>query len=203
MEPSQVVFLTKQSSGKSCTLSVVSDKLDGMIVRATSPDGGVTLLVTGAGDVIIEFSPGWYRQYYGPDLERQLARSARLGWAGYQRGHKAVIDSVAGQELLNDDHDGPHRRVDELKRQVVVTASSANGSVWVRSVGLADWQFHVPTHPARTMKERELATALGSVLRDIVVDYRRKIAPAHADLFDLDLPPGMLDQLRRGAARPA
>lgn len=71
----------------------LAERLSLLAVEAVSPDGGVSAIARGPGDVQIGFAPDAYQHYRTAALARQLESLATALWVRYCRRYLEIVSS--------------------------------------------------------------------------------------------------------------
>lgn len=170
----------------------IAEKLDGLTIQSSSPDGRIRAVLTGRTNLKLEFWPGGYGEYTERDLEHQLSRLATLTWTGYRRGYTEIV-TAAGLEVVlepGDEWNSRDRRYQEERLEVEGRGESARGSVRTRTLALLRWQFKIKDGTLRAVPEaafvREALGAVGLAIKD----YRSQSTRLRQEYFGAGLAVG-------------
>jgi len=171
----------------------ISERVDGMVVRATSPNGSITATVRGMDAIEVSFAPGFYQRASEQEMETQLAQVARLLWANRMREYQAILDDESGGGLIVD-APGADRLDDQFYEQrenLVAEGRSADGRVRVTVRGMRDWSVHISPGAIDQMREQEMLSAAvqaaEALIRDQMVKLNELKFAIYRDEVDVDL----------------
>jgi hypothetical protein len=173
----------------------LADRLDRMIVEATSPDGKITSRVRGQGETIdVAFQPGAYDRYRESDLADQLARLATLTFVRYRRDEQEIVDAAFA--LPVDDRfefGSERRRYIEAVKQLVAVGASDDGRINITSRCLVTWEVSVADGALDRWSEREFVAALVGAVHRLLLRYKAQVFALKDEIYDLGYP----DSLRQ------
>src|SRR5262245_11349524 len=88
--PTRTTFATTWATRTRSGMGI-TERVERMVVRVSSPSGSVSAQIHGRNDVQIFFALGYYQRAEEHDLESQLTQVARLLWAARMREYNAII----------------------------------------------------------------------------------------------------------------
>lgn len=179
-----------------CIMGELTDRLETLSVRASSPDGGIEGTVRGRLEVDIRFVYDAYRRYTERDLGHQLAQLGALLWTRYRREYIETATAVrAGDDPIIDDQ--PRDLVfRERMEALIVRGRSAEGWINMRSRALVHWDVDVGVGAVRQLGEDEFLLELSGAIADILRDWQGKLIVLTDEIYDIGVPAS----LRRAGA---
>jgi hypothetical protein len=179
----------------------LADRLDGLVIAATSPDRQISTRVRGSAETVeVSFRRDAYRRYEESTLAEQLGRLAALTFARYRRDEQEIVDGAFAMPLRDDGTDyGPERRryLEAVKRLMAVGATD-DGAIRISSRCLVAWQFSIVDGSLRRWSEREFLTGLQVAVRRLLAHYGAQVFALKDAIYDLGYPAG----LRRATGLP-
>jgi len=151
----------------------LAEKLDGLVVEVSSPDGRIWARVRGMdGSLDVGFhGNGAYRQYSSTGLARQLVQLATATFTGYRRAEQKIVDDELGGSALRDDgiDFGPQRRrYLAALAQIAVTAASADRTITVATRGMVRWEVTVFPGTVSRLTEQAVVDRLADTAAEVV-----------------------------------
>ena len=173
----------------------LAEKLDGLVVEVSSPDGRIWARVRGMdGSLDVGFhGNGAYRQYSSTGLARQLVQLATATFTGYRRAEQKIVDDELDGSALRDDgiDFGPQRRrYLAALAQIAVTAASADRTITVATRGMVRWEVTVFPDTVSRLTEQAFLDRLTDTAAEVVQRYRARVALLKDDIYDLGYPDG-------------
>ncbi|NUO57361.1 MAG: hypothetical protein HOV71_00815 [Hamadaea sp.] len=164
---------------------MVSERLDRMVVTASTPDGAIAAELFDRDQVRLSF-PGGYRWLDESRLPGQLEALARVLWARRMREYF---------EIMSEDEDVPitaepepvtagQWEFVERRAQIVARGESPDGRIAVSVRGMQEWTVRVQPGTLREYAEEEFAEAIRSVVTRLLDDQFRQITELKIDLGD-------------------
>jgi hypothetical protein len=161
----------------------LADRLLGMVVTATSPDGQIGARVSGQGRTVeVSFRPGAYRRYREDALAHQLGQLATLTFTRYRRQEDELVAAAFGGTAHEAGRDGYQERLRHL------VASAAGDGIEITSRGLASWQVSIGTGLLRRLPEAEFVTALADAVGRLLNRYNAHVLRLKDEVFGLGYP---------------
>lgn len=155
----------------------LADRLDRMIVRATTPDRSVTAELRGTDDIRIEFAAGCYRRAAEADLERRLAQLGRATWAAREKGYRAAVEAEGGRVLGREQATDPlDRRWYDGLDSLVAEGGSSDGSVRATVRGMREWRVTIRPGTLRTLHEDQFAARVVEAAKALLAGQRTRAA---------------------------
>lgn len=174
----------------------LADRLDRMIVEATSPDGKITSRVRGQGETIeVAFRPGAYDRYHESGLADQLARLATLTFVRYRRDEQEIVDAALALPVTDDKFEfgSERRRYIEAVKQLVAVGASADEQIEITSRCLVTWEVSIADGALDRWSEREFVAALVGAVDRLLLRYKAQVFALKDEIYDLGYP----DSLRQ------
>lgn len=152
-------------------VGILSDRLDQLQARVSSPNGKVTLELSGRVDVRVTFARGAYLRYEERELASDLTKAAALLMAARTRLYYEARSEAF--ETPIDREPPPLSPVDQeydaARNDMVVEGRSRDGRIRVTARGLRSWQVRIAEGGLRQLTERQfsagLAEAAGALIR--------------------------------------
>lgn len=163
----------------------ISERVDSMVVRATSPNGSVTATVRGMDGIEIAFAPGFYQRATPQEMETQLAQVARVLWANRMREYEAILNDESEGNLIVDAPAADRRdeQFYEQRDNLVAEGSSPDGRVRVTARGMRDWSVHIAPGAIDQMLEDEMTYAAVQAAEALIRDQMTKINELKFSLY--------------------
>jgi hypothetical protein len=166
----------------------ITERVESMVVRVSSPSGSVSAQLQGRNDVQVFFAPGYYHRTDQHDLESQLTQVAKLLWAARMREYQYIIlDEYREQAVLEAK---PVSRQDfefyERRDALVAEGQAASGRIQLSVRGMRDWKVRISADVLRDMREDEFAGALGVAARELIGDQLDKVRELKVQTYDPD-----------------
>lgn len=163
----------------------IAEKLDGLTIRASSPDGNIRSVLEGRTKLRLEFRPDGYRAYTERELEHQLSRLATLTWTSYRRGYTEIVTS-AGLEVVfepGDEWNSHDREYQKVRLEVEGRGESGDGTVRTRTQALLRWQFKIKDGTVKRLPEADFTRETLSAVRLAIKDYQSQSAELRQKYF--------------------
>lgn len=152
-------------------MGVVAEKLAGLTVSESSPDGNIAVRTKAGQLQEISFRPGTYEHYTEAGLAHQLARTATLLYLGHERGVQRIMEDAGLHRAADPSQarDETQRRYLEQLRVLSVAGAGPRECVTFEIAGMARWQCRIAGGTLQRLPEREfvaeVAAAAGDLLR--------------------------------------
>jgi hypothetical protein len=172
------------------------DRLERLAVEARSPNGVITATVRGRYQVALEFLPGAYARHTDGELAYQLGQLAAIVWVRYRREYAETVEAFHDSEDLLIEEEPRDVAFQERLALLIVTGSSAQGWITVRSRALVRWDVSVGDGAVQTLTEDEFLGEADSVLADVLAGYQAQLIMLTDELYGIGVP----DSLRRSPA---
>jgi hypothetical protein len=171
-------------------VGVLADRLAGMRVHASLPDGGVSGEFSAERGVDISFAWGTYRTLDERELERRLASLARLLRVAQAREYYAAVSEAFGQTVTKELPPLTPRDVayDKARAELVAEGWSADGRVGVTVHGMTAWRFRIADGTLRLLDEREFADRVRQAGAELLRDQAAKIQALKAQIYHREGP---------------
>ena len=156
----------------------LADRVDGMRVRVTTADGGITAELHDRDQLALTFREGLYPLFDDGELERRLATVATQLWAARTREYWRIFGDVTGDYSTGEDKPVTARDTEwrAERDELEATGSSADGRVTVRVAGLRRWQVTLRPGTVRALDEGQFALAVGEAAGGVIRDQFTKLA---------------------------
>jgi hypothetical protein len=157
----------------------LADRVDTMVIRASTPDGGITAELRGRDQLSLSFSDGLYRLFDDDaELSRRLAIVANLLWVARTREYRRIYADVTG-----DDSTGETLAISERdiawrteRDDLVATGRSTDGRVTVHFVGMRQWQVTIRPGTVRALDEQQFIRSAGEAAGALIRDQFSQLA---------------------------
>lgn len=175
----------------------MSDKLDTMVVRTTSPDGLIMANLRRLRTTI-SFRSNAYTQYTPQVLEYQLAAMLDAVWEGRRSG----VREVFAQADALVERPAPHwdRKVRDYRQalsELEFRGKSSNNHIKVRCVDLRDFEVRIRPEALDELSEAGFVAEFHSALTELTADKYRKTAQLKDSHLDMKRPDGMVVSIAR------
>jgi hypothetical protein len=162
----------------------ISERVDSMVVRATSPGGSVTAVVRGLDHIEVSFAPGFYQRASTAEIETHMEQAARVLWANRMREYRAILDDETTGLVIDAP---PASRQDELfyegRDNLVAEGVSFDGKVKVTARGMRDWTVRVAPGAIDELREHEMTAAAAQAAQALIRDQMAKIQLLKVSLY--------------------
>lgn len=151
-------------------MGVLSDRLDGLQARVSSPNGKVAAELNGRADVRITFAPRAYLRYDEAGLAADLTKVATLLMAArtrlyYEAVSEAFEMPVRGESPALSPRD---REYDAARDELLVEGRSGDGRIRVTARGLRSWRVRIMEGTLARLTEQQfsdgVAEAAGALI---------------------------------------
>lgn len=155
-----------------------ADRVDTMLVRASTPDGTVHAELRDRTRLAMTFREGFYDQCSDHDLERRLSVLANLLWVARTREYNRIYSDLTGDYSTGESPAISERDIAWRAERDSLEAygSSADGRIRVRSIGGRDWQVSIRPGTARNLDEYQFASAAAEAAGELIDDQFVKLA---------------------------
>ncbi|MFI5959734.1 hypothetical protein [Cryptosporangium sp. NPDC051539] len=163
----------------------LADRLDGMTVRVTLPDGSLSAELVGSRAVTVSFPPGEYGRMPEPELARRLAQLARLLVARRTPEYFRIQSEVTG-ETTTKEPPAIGRRDQEYaaaRDDVVAKGLSVDGRIQVSVRGMREWTVWIRPGTLRSLSEDQFVGAVGEAAGDLIADQRDRIRAVAVQVY--------------------
>ena len=166
------------------------EKLNSLVVTATSPDGNIKSRLVGGENLTLAFRPGSYRDYSETVLADQLAKLGILTWTTYHRGWLKALGEVNGEKYTKKPQhwNANHRRYDEAIAEAVTQGTSPSGRIEMRAKGLAFWKVRVADGTVEELEEQHFTEEAVAAFRNVQLDMKRQMILFKEKYIGLTLP---------------
>jgi hypothetical protein len=163
----------------------VSERVEAVVVRATTPGGSVTATMRGMDGVEVSFAPGFYQRVGVHEMEAQLAQVARVLWANRMREYRVILDDEFQGNLEIDAPPADRRdeRFYEERDNLVAEGVSPDGRVRVTVRGMRDWTVHIAPGSLDELREEELTRAVAQAAQALIRDQLDKIRDLKISIY--------------------
>ena len=157
-------------------------------VDVVSPNEQVFITLIGDTDLRVSFAPGYVERATRPQLEEQVARTARLVFARRTEAFYELRSREAGHLLRPGRHPANDRaaRFRAARDELVVEGASPDGSVRIVSVGLRDFSVRITPPPGLALDATWLAGAVAAAGTALVADQARGVAELRREVYFSD-----------------
>lgn len=167
-------------------MTTLSDKIDNMTIRVTSPDGNIMAKLHNLYSVRISFRPGSYPSYDADGLTSQLAALLTTVWETRRTTVRDLFADDGGLEPLREPHwDANRRRFREGLRNLRLRGASIGGLVKVRSTGMASFECRIKPGSLDSLTENQFVAEFNTALRALEADRRHQTAKLKDQHFDM------------------
>ncbi|GID91351.1 hypothetical protein ACFQFC_10855 [Amorphoplanes digitatis] len=165
-----------------------ADRIDTMLVRASTPDGAIAGELRDRDRLTLTFRQGWYDLCDDHDLERRLAVLANLLWVSRTREYWRAFSDVTGQTVTGEDRPISARDVDwrAERDELVARGYSADGRISVKAVGMRQWEVHIAPGTVRGLSEHEFAAAAAQAAGELINHQFAQIAALSNKYYGYD-----------------
>jgi hypothetical protein len=155
-------------------MGIIADRLDGLRVRASVADGGISGELRGRTTVEVACAPWVYRTLDERSLERHLAALAKLLWAARMRNYFAAVSDAFGETVTREPPALGRRDVEyvEARDRIVARGTSLDGRVAIEVLGMREWRVSVADG---TLRDRELPRQVRQAAEALIQDQLRQI----------------------------
>lgn len=153
----------------------LADRLDSMLVTATTPDGTTFIELRGRTDVRISFAPGYYRHATESRLAGKLQAAARLLWVARTKEYFRAYAEATGRDASGEHIDTDNAQAfKDARMEIVARGESDDGVVTVVAAALWDWTISIAPGTVRAVDEQEFCRLAGQAgTRQIEDQYRQ------------------------------
>ncbi|NUR73710.1 MAG: hypothetical protein HOU81_23085 [Hamadaea sp.] len=164
---------------------LLSERLDRMVVTASTPDGAIAAELYDRDQVRLSF-PGGYRWLDESRLPEQLAALGRILWARRMREFFAILSEDEDVPITGEPEPATsgQREFVERRAELVARGESADGRVALSVRGMQEWTVRVQPGTVRECSEEEFATAVRSAVTRLLDDQARQITELKIELGD-------------------
>lgn len=158
-------------------MSVMSQRLDTLLVRADAPDGQVTGTLRPDFTADLEFRGTAYRNYTERGLEHQLSRLIDALWTGYQRGYDLAAAEVTGKPGgdVEEPWDARARRFNAEQARIRAKGMSGGRMVYLEGTGMAHWRVAVRDGALSQLDEAGFAAEFRHAWRHLIAEHRVQV----------------------------
>jgi hypothetical protein len=156
----------------------LADRVDGMRIRVSTPDGGLTAELHDRDQLSLTFRDGLYRLFdHEADLERRLSTLATLLWVARTREYARIYSDVTGDDSTGEDKPMGVRDVEwRVEREdLEATGSSSDGRIAVRVKGMREWRVTIRAGTLRALDEKQFVAAVGEAAGGLIRDQFAKL----------------------------
>jgi hypothetical protein len=147
-------------------------KLDDIRVRTRAPGIDLEAELRNRNEITIEFGESVYEFVDERALERALGGLARLLWAGWQRQYREAISDTNLNIDEKDQHDINFR---EEVKTLEASGESADGAVYLDTVGMVDFSAEIERGILRELDEEEFAARVSEAAPLLIGDFQAKV----------------------------
>jgi len=168
------------------------DRLDALVVEATSLDRQITAAVGGGGHrIAVAFRTGAYRRYTEAALGNQLAQLATRIFVRYKREFDKTVElfypNVSRDE--STEYRPETQQYQERLMQIVVSAKSPDAiSISLETHALLHTTVVIAPGTLRRLSEEEFLAALLATVNLLLALYRSAVNKLKDDVFGLGIP---------------
>jgi hypothetical protein len=172
----------------------LSDRLDRVVVRETSPDGRITATQVHRSQITLQFLPGAYWRYDESMLEGQLTELAHSVRSSCRRTFYEAVSEVTGWSVTANETerelDGQTRRFREAQQALQVRVSSPGDWIIAEIQGLDRWHIRIKKGALRRLSEEQFIAEAMAALGELLAEFRDRDRELRDEFFDLKLPAG-------------
>lgn len=164
---------------------MLSDRLDGMRIRASSPDGAVTAELHDRTQVDISFVPGSYRDYDETTLEQQLVGLGRRLWVGRMKEYYAAVSEAFGETITKEARPVGRRDVafHKARDELIAEGRSADGRVHLQVRGMRSWTVRITNGTLHTLTEDAFAARVHEAAAALIGDQFAKVRELKLEIY--------------------
>jgi hypothetical protein len=179
----------------------VAERLAGLTVTRTSPDGNISARIQNGQLVELELRLGSYERYAERDLAHQLARTATLLYIGHEQEKRRLVEA-AGLHQPTDPaqaRDEAQRRFLEAVRAITVTATGPRGIVTFDIHGMADWHCWIQPGSLQWISQQDFVAEVSAAAADLLGQSRFEKILLKNECFGAQHLPAVQERIRRAA----
>lgn len=155
-------------------MSVVSDMLSRLVVRATSPDGNVQAKLSGNG-FELGFRAKTYPEYSDTGLAAQLSEVLSKLGVGYREAMDKVVTAERGRPpVRGESWDAQQRRYQEARRQLEARGMSPQKYFRTRLTDQTVWTAEVKPGTVAKLSEAEFVAEVKGAVNATIADLSTK-----------------------------
>lgn len=169
-------------------MTQLSNKLDTMTIRVTSPDGRIMARLTNLRSVSVKFREDAFDQYRDdPDsLPPQLAAALNTLWNTYRDSVSELFAEAGGVPDGPDGHWDANRRRYRAERDALECVAMSPGRlVKMRCRNRTDFAVKVKPGALDTVEEQQFVAEINAALMGLRVERTRLIADLKDRYFDM------------------
>jgi hypothetical protein len=163
----------------------VAERLAGLTVTGTSPDGSISARILAGELVELVLRPGAYERYTEPELAHQLARTATLLYIGHEREAQRVMRDV-GLHRPTDPaqaHDEAQRQFLRALQTLSAAGSGPNELVAFEISGMAHWRCQIAQGTLQWLPEQEFLSEVSAAAAELLRHSRFEKALLKNEFF--------------------
>ena len=167
-------------------MGVLSDRLDSMRVRASSPDGMIVGELRNRTEVYLSFVDGTYRRYGRQELEDQLVGLARRLWVGRTKEYYAAVSAAFGETITGESPALGRQDVAfyAARDDLVAEGRSVDGRVQVTVQGMRDWTVRIADGTLRALTEEEFGVRVREAAAELIRDQPDRVRELKQQFYD-------------------
>lgn len=183
--------LEKAFPGEVKSMPSLGDRLDSILVAASSPDKQIDAILNSRNEVRLSFPGNSFTHYTGTQsLSYQLSQLLNVLWAIYTQARRDTLTD-AGFELFSDTNPHWDRSARELREAVAATkaaGTSADNSVAVATIGLSSFQVRLSTTAIRDVAEADFCQQFHQAVTTMVANYKTRVRQAREQAHSHPMP---------------
>lgn len=158
-------------------MGVLSDRLDGLQVRASSPNGKVTAELNGRADVRVTFAPRAYVRYDEAGLASDLTKvAAQLMAARTRLYHEAVSEAFQMPLRREPPPLSPRdREYDAARDDLLVEGRSSDGRIRITTRGLRSWRVRIAEGTLSRLTEQQFSAGVAEAACGLIEQQMSRI----------------------------
>lgn len=150
----------------------LAEKLDGIRVHVRAPGTEIEAELRQRTGITLSFGESVYGFINESALERVLASTARLLWAGWQRQYRAAIDET-GLNIDIDDLRDSNFFADRAKVEAI--GESNDNRIMITAIGMENFSVHIKPGTVREISEDQFAASASEVAMKLIWDFQFKV----------------------------
>jgi hypothetical protein len=162
----------------------LSERLDRMVIDASSPDGVISAELYDRDQVKLRFAPGRFAWLDERDLEHKLEALGRVVWSRRQREYYAILSDINETRIDGEPapvNDGQWEFV-QRREQIVASGQSADGRISLSVKGMQHWTVRVQDGTVRELSEDAFAQGVRDAVKQLLDDQARQITELKVEL---------------------
>ena len=150
----------------------LAEKLDGIRVHVRAPGTEIEAELRQRTGITLSFGESVYDFIDESALERVLASTARLLWAGWQRQYRAAIDET---DLNIDVDDLRDSNFFSDRSKLEAIGESNDNRIMITAIGMENFSVHIKPGTLREVSEDQFAASASEAATKLIRDFQLKV----------------------------